>query len=124
MNWSTYKEYLKEVYAGIENNGRIKIGERVDAFYINDFMRTNDGKLIVGNDGKPLINPYQTKVGYKAPDWSMGITNNVSYKNLALNFTFDGRYGGKIENYVNQKMWQSGRHEDSDTPKEPMMLLV
>ena len=117
VNWSTYKEYLKEVYAGIENNGRIKIGERVDAFYINDFMRTNDGKLIVGNDGKPLINPYQTKVGYKAPDWSMGITNNVSYKNIALNFTFDGRYGGKIENYVNQKMWQSGRHADSNTPE-------
>jgi hypothetical protein len=123
VNWATYKEYLKEVYNGIENNGRIKIGERVDAFYINDFMRTNDGKLIVGNDGKPLINPYQTKVGYKAPDWSMGITNNFSYKNLALNFTFDGRYGGKIENYVNRKMWQSGRHEDSDAPERANDVL-
>lgn len=117
VNWSTYKEYLKEVYEGIENNGLIKIGDRVDGFYINDFMRTNDGRLIVGNDGKPLINAYKTKVGYKAPDWSMGITNKVSYKSLALNFTFDGRYGGKIENYVNQKMWQSGRHADSDTPE-------
>ncbi|WP_053004264.1 SusC/RagA family TonB-linked outer membrane protein [Flavobacterium sp. ABG] len=117
VNWSTYKEYLKEVYAGIQNNGLIKIGDRVDAFYINDFMRTNDGKLIVGKDGKPLVNSYQTKVGYKAPDWSMGITNNLRYKNVALNFTFDGRYGGKIENYVNQKMWQSGRHVDSNTPE-------
>ncbi|REH01556.1 TonB-linked SusC/RagA family outer membrane protein [Flavobacterium aquicola] len=117
VNWSTYKEYLKEVYPGIDNNGLINIGDRVDGFFINDFMRTNEGKLIVGNDGKPLINPYKTKVGYKAPDWSMGITNNLNYKNLALNFTFDGRYGGKIENYVNQKMWQSGRHADSDTPE-------
>ena len=24
---------------------------------------------------------------------------------------------GKIENYVNQKLWQSGRHPDSDTPE-------
>lgn len=117
VNWSTYKEYLKEVYDGIENNGLIKIGDRVDAFYINDFMRTNDGKLIVGNDGKPLVNTYQTKVGYRSPDWSMGVTNNITYKSLSLNFTFDGRYGGKIENYVNQKMWQSGRHADSDTPE-------
>ena len=117
VNWSTYKEYLQEVYAGIENNGKIKIGERVDAFYINDFMRTNDGTLIVGSNGKPKINSYQTKVGYKAPDWALGVTNNVSYKNLALNFTFDGRYGGKIENYVNKKMWQSGTHEFSDTPE-------
>lgn len=117
VNWSAYKEYLKEVYDGIENNGLIKIGDRVDGFYINDFMRTNEGKLIVGKDGKPLINSYKTKVGYKAPDWSMGVTNNLNYKNIALNFTFDGRYGGKIENYVNQKMWQSGRHIDSDTPE-------
>jgi hypothetical protein len=117
VNWSTYKEYLKEVYAGISNNGLINIGDRVDGFFINDFMRTNEGKLIVGNDGKPLINAYKTKVGYKAPDWAMGITNNLNYKNVALNFTFDGRYGGKIENYVNQKMWQSGRHVDSDTPE-------
>ena len=117
VNWSTYKEYLKEVYAGIQNNGLIKIGDRVDGFYIYDFMRTNDGTLIVGSNGKPLTNSYQTKVGYKAPDWALGVTNNVSYKNFALNFSFDGRYGGKIENYVNKKMWQSGTHEFSDTPE-------
>jgi hypothetical protein len=33
------KEYLKEVYAGIENNGKeLKLVNDVDAFYINDFM--------------------------------------------------------------------------------------
>ncbi|MFV8441794.1 SusC/RagA family TonB-linked outer membrane protein [Flavobacterium sp. LB2P44] len=117
VNWSTYKEYLKEVYAGIQNNGLINIGERVDGFYIYDFMRSNIGALIVGGDGKPLMNSYQTKVGNKAPDWALGVTNNLSYKNFELNFSFDGRYGGKIENYVNLKMWQSGRHEFSDTPE-------
>ncbi|MBX9806369.1 MAG: SusC/RagA family TonB-linked outer membrane protein, partial [Flavobacteriaceae bacterium] len=117
VNWSTYKEYLKEVYAGITNNGRINIGDRVDGFYIKDFMRTSDGTLIVGSNGKPLTNSYQTKVGNFAPDWTLGVTNNVSYKNFALNFTFDGRYGGKIENYINRKMWQSGTHEFSDTPE-------
>jgi hypothetical protein len=117
VNWSTYKEYLKEVYAGITNNGLINIGDRVDGLYINDFMRTKDGTLIVGSNGKPLTNSYQTKVGYKAPDWTLGVTNNVSYKSLTLNFSFDGRYGGKIENYVNKKMWQSGTHEFSDTPE-------
>lgn len=123
VNWSTYKEYLKEVYDGISNNGLIKIGDRVDGFYIHDFMRTNTGALIVGDDGKPMMNPYQTKVGNKAPDWAMGITNNIKYKNFALNFSFDGRYGGKIENYVNKKMWQSGTHEGSDTPERANDVL-
>jgi TonB-linked SusC/RagA family outer membrane protein len=117
VNWSAYKEYLIKVYDGITNNGKINIGDRVDGFYINDFMRTSDGTLIVGSNGKPLTNSYQTKVGNKNPDWTLGVTNNVSYKSFALNFTFDGRYGGKIENYVNKKMWQSGTHEGSDTPE-------
>lgn len=117
VNWSTYKEYLKEVYDGISNNGLIKIGDRVDGFYINDFMRSSTGALIVGGDGKPLLNSYKTKIGNKAPDGALGVTNNVKYKNFALNFSFDGRYGGKIENYVNEKMWQSGTHEGSDTPE-------
>ncbi|WP_339917868.1 SusC/RagA family TonB-linked outer membrane protein [Yeosuana marina] len=117
VNWSAYKEYLKEVYGGITNNGRIKVGERVDAYYIYDFMRTQDGQLIVGNDGKPLFNAYQTKVGYAAPDWSGGVASSLSYKNLSLDISLDGRYGGKIEDYVARKMWQSGRQIGTDTPE-------
>jgi len=117
LNWSAYKEYLEKVYGDIQNNGRIQIGERVDAYYINDFMRTADGQLIVGNDGKPLKNAYQTRIGYAAPDWSAGISNSLRYKNISLDFSLDGRYGGKIEDYVALKMWQSGRHVGTDTPE-------
>jgi len=117
VNWSAYKEYLVEVYDGINNLGRIKTGERIDTYYINDFMRTPDGQLIVGNDGKPLLNPYQTKIGYAAPDWSAGIASNLTYKNFSLDVSLDGRYGGKIEDYVALKMWQSGRHVGTDTPE-------
>ena len=117
LNWAAYKEYLEEVYGDIKNNGRINIGDRVDAYYITDFMRTGDGQLIVGNDGKPLKNAYQTRVGYLAPDWSAGISNSLSYKNFSFDFSLDGRYGGKIEDYVARKMWQSGRHIGTDTPE-------
>lgn len=117
LNWAAYKEYLEEVYDGINNLGKIKIGDRIDAYYITDFMRTNDGQLIVGGDGKPLKNAYQTKVGNAAPDWSAGISNSLSYKNFTLDFSLDGRYGGKIEDYVARKMWQSGRQIGTDTPE-------
>lgn len=117
LNWSAYKEYLEKVYGDITNNGRIKIGDRVDAYYITDFMRTSDGKLIVGDDGKPLENAYETLAGYAAPKWSAGIANSLTYKNFSFDFSLDGRYGGKIEDYVSKKMWQSGRHEGSDTPE-------
>lgn len=117
LNWSTYKEYLKEVYDGVDNLGKIKIGDRIDGYYIYDFMRNSEGRLVVGSNGKPRFNSYQTKVGYKVPDWAAGLANSIAYKNFTLDFSLDGRYGGKIENYVNRKMWQSGRHEFSDTPE-------
>lgn len=117
INWSTHYETLEEVYGDIKNDGRIKVGERVDAFYIRDFTRTKEGKLVVGNDGKPLRNPYYSLVGYKTPDWALGISNQLKYKGVSLSFSFDGRYGGKIQNYVNRKMWQSGRHHLADTPE-------
>jgi TonB-linked SusC/RagA family outer membrane protein len=117
LNWSAYKEYLEEVYGDITNNGKINIGDRVDAYFITDFMRTADGQLIVGSDGKPLKNAYQTRVGYAAPDWSAGIANSINYKNFSLDFSLDGRYGGKIEDYVARKMWQSGRQVGTNTPE-------
>lgn len=117
LNWSAYKEYLQEVYGDIKNNGKIKIGERVDAYYITDFMRTTNGQLIVGSDGKPLKNAYETRIGYAAPEWSAGIANNVKYKSFSLDFSLDGRYGGKIEDYVARKMWQSGRQVGTNTPE-------
>ena len=49
LNCSTYKEYLEKVYTNAEtgesitNLGRVNVGERVDPFYINDFMRSPDG---------------------------------------------------------------------------------
>ncbi|TVZ25858.1 TonB-linked SusC/RagA family outer membrane protein [Gillisia sp. Hel_I_86] len=123
LNWSTYKEFLDKVYTDpetkeeITNYGRINVGDRFDPYYVNDFMRSGDGQLIVGDDGKPIMDNYPSLIGYRTPDWAAGLTNSINYKNLALNFTFDGRYGGKIENYVNRKLWQSGRHPDSDTPE-------
>ena len=106
INWSTYKEFLEKVYTDntsgetINNIGRINVGDRYDPYYINDFMRTSDGQLIVGDDGKPVVDPYQRLAGYRTPDWAAGIRNALTYKNWTLNFTFDGRYGGKINNYI------------------------
>ena len=36
-----------------------------------------------------------------------------SYGDFKLSILFDGRFGGKTLNYVNQKLWQGGRHPDA-----------
>ncbi|MBE6301901.1 MAG: SusC/RagA family TonB-linked outer membrane protein [Parabacteroides distasonis] len=70
--------------------------------YGQTFMRVTDessphfGKLIVGEDGLPLISTEKTKVGNQNPDWMLGITNNFSYKGFNLSFLVDCRIGGNI----------------------------
>lgn len=80
---------------------------------INDWERDPDGNIIHYN-GLPRESDYTSLAGYTNPKWIWGWTNNLSYKNFNLNFSFDGRVGGVMFNYMDQRLWHSGRHIDSD----------
>ncbi|WP_302138323.1 SusC/RagA family TonB-linked outer membrane protein [uncultured Parabacteroides sp.] len=70
--------------------------------YGQTFLRVTDkdsphyGKVIVGEDGLPLISTEKSKVGNQSPDWMLGLTNNFSYKGFNLSFLIDFRIGGDI----------------------------
>lgn len=70
--------------------------------YGQTFLRVTDknspsyGKVIVGDDGLPLISTDKSKVGNQSPDWMMGLTNNFAYKGFNLSFLIDFRIGGDI----------------------------
>lgn len=57
---------------------------------------TEDGKIICGNDGQPIINTTDLVDTGKnmQSDWTGGITTNLSYKGISLSATLDVRYGG------------------------------
>ena len=70
--------------------------------YGQTFLRVTDkdspdyGKVIVGEDGLPLISTEKSKVGNQSPDWMLGLTNSFSYKGFNLSFLVDFRIGGDI----------------------------
>ncbi len=123
VNWSTYKEYLKEVYPGLDrieasyfngsvdgNNSFINVGDRIDRYYAIAFYKTPDGQLINDASGRPIVNPVPQYLGNLNPDWVWGINNKVSYKNFQLSFQFDGRVGGKIVDYIQRQTYRGGRN--------------
>ncbi|GAB4047819.1 SusC/RagA family TonB-linked outer membrane protein [Spirosoma litoris] len=110
-NWSTYKEIYKDFYPGVTAlNTFFKIGDRTDKYYTKTFVRTPDGQIINDAGGRPLQTTVAQYVGNINPDWVWGINNRFSYKSFTFSFQFDGRVGGVISDYVQQKTYAGGRH--------------
>jgi TonB-linked SusC/RagA family outer membrane protein len=110
-NWSTFTEKYTEIYPGVDKlNQFFQIGDRVDKYYTQTFITTQDGQLINDGGGRPIINPVAQYVGNLNPDWVWGLNNRFSYKNWNLSLQFDGRVGGVISNYVQRQLFRGGRH--------------
>lgn len=75
-----------------------------NAIFNADMPYNPDGQLIINNDpssagyGFPMADPVARVIGNPNPDFLLGITNTLTYKNLSLSFLFDIREGGDIWN--------------------------
>ncbi|MEH6682602.1 MAG: SusC/RagA family TonB-linked outer membrane protein [Sediminicola sp.] len=108
MNLSRYRRYQEEIFGDRERTDDfIKAGERTDQIYATVYQTNADGQVIFEN-GYPVADPYQRFIGYDEPDWTYGISNSLTYKNIGLSFLFDGRLGGYMYSTTNQKMWWGG----------------
>lgn len=81
---------------------------------VNDYERDPQGNIIHLN-GYPVFSQYESCQGYTEPDWMWGMNHTFRYKDFTLNFTIDGRVGGVLFSTMDQAMWNSGSHIDSDT---------
>ncbi|WKN31944.1 SusC/RagA family TonB-linked outer membrane protein [Porifericola rhodea] len=113
LNWSRHRRELTQVYGDANELNNVKVGERADAYYTSVWLRSPEGDIIYGDNGFPLIDPFQRRVGYSDPDGVFGINNSFSYKNFTLSVLLDGRYGGSFYSTTNSKMWWGGTHPGS-----------
>ncbi|TKG97462.1 SusC/RagA family TonB-linked outer membrane protein [Puteibacter caeruleilacunae] len=109
--WHWYYDKLDEDFSS--NDPRIKKGARVDQYFMTDWMRTDEGKMIY-NAGLPIKNKFQTVMGHRDPKYIVGFTNDFTYNNFSLHVGIDGRIGGLMYSWTEQAMWNSGSHPDSD----------
>jgi TonB-linked SusC/RagA family outer membrane protein len=106
VNWATNKNEVVSLKEGIENlqlgsfQGGVTINAAVGQPYGlirgTDFTYLN-GQRIVGANGRYAVNSNTNNViGDINPDWTGGVRNKVTYKNLALSFLIDMQKGGDI----------------------------
>ncbi len=116
LNWSHERRYYKEIDPKYSTKRPwVKKGARYDWVSVNNIWDTDpQGNLVINNSGMPSYLNYDGKIGYSSPDWIWGFSNKFKYKNFSLGISIDGRVGGIAYNRMNQSLWNSGRHIDSD----------
>jgi outer membrane receptor protein involved in Fe transport len=95
-------------------NQRLVAGEAYGTLYGDDWLRDDAGNALVDEYGYPLYSSTEVVVGDPNPDYLMGITTNVEYKNFSFNMLWDIREGGDIWNGTRGALYYFGTHYDTE----------
>ncbi|MTI31484.1 SusC/RagA family TonB-linked outer membrane protein, partial [Xanthovirga aplysinae] len=107
LNYAKNKTVVNELAEGVESifmygftspQIRADVENGYGVIWGQPFARTEDGQLIIGEDGLPTYADELGVIGQTQPDWTGGIRNTFSYKGLTLSALFDARMGGDIMN--------------------------
>ena len=105
VNFSKIKSNVDQTFPGIDKiflggfGGNPAIfavqGERYGSIIGSGYARNESGQILTDDDGYPLFED-GINLGYVEPDWTGGLTNTFTYKNLYISAQFDTRQGGSI----------------------------
>lgn len=93
-------------------------GHPYGVFSGTKYRRNQQGKLIIGTDGFPLIDAQQGPIGDPNPDWMSGITHRVRFRNVTFSMLWDIKYGGDVWNGTKGVMSYLGVSKQSGDLRE------
>ena len=76
-------------------------GERYGSIVGSAYMRDANGNILVGSNGKPMIQSGQV-LGHVEPDWTGSVGTSFKYKGVYLTAQLDIRQGGYLFNGTEQ----------------------
>ena len=119
FNFTSIRNKVLALYPGLDQLGRLIVGQPYNIFYGDKYARNEDGKLLV-TDGLPYADG-QGIVGDANPDWLAGINNSFRYKQFTLEFFFDMKKGGDVWNGVDSYGDFYGTSKETEN-REPIIL--
>jgi TonB-linked SusC/RagA family outer membrane protein len=70
--------------------------------------KTPDGRLLYMENGEPVRSDDYEIIGYGVPDFTGGLENTFTWKNINLSFLIDFKYGGDVFSGTNVRLTQAG----------------
>ena len=104
INFTKIDNYVDELAEGVESimlggfvepQIRAGIGEKYPVIYGNDYLRNENGVVVVDEDGFPTVGELAV-LGSVSPDFMMGMSTGFDWKGLKLNMVFDWKKGGQM----------------------------
>jgi TonB-linked SusC/RagA family outer membrane protein len=90
------------------------VGQPYGVFYGTRWQRDpSSGQILIGENGRPLVDAITGKIGDPNPDFLMGISNTLNIHNFSFSFLLDIRQGGDIWNGTYSRLNRIGRTEES-----------
>ncbi|MCS3630885.1 TonB-linked SusC/RagA family outer membrane protein [Salinibacter ruber] len=122
-NFTRNDNEVKELAEGVETeilgqsrSGHTTIqarpGEPYGQIVGPSFERTDEGEVIFGEDGLPIVGE-QKPLGNQEEDWSLGLTNTFQWKGVTLQALFDVSWGGDMYSFTNAQAYQTGKHKET-----------
>ena len=135
LNFDKYKHYLTSLpplqdgtvpeWEGSQNaNFKTRVGTRLSDYWYYVWERSPDGQLIIRDNGLPRRTPFKVNTGNTQPDFTAGISNTFTYKNLSLNVLFDGSFGGVTQDRYERDLWRAGGHPDAIHPERELSNIA
>jgi len=73
---------------------QVEEGGRIGDMYGTGYLRNENGDFVIDENGRYVVNNDLQLLGNYTPDFVLGMSNRLSYRNWDLNFLFDWRQGG------------------------------
>lgn len=90
-----------------------EVGGSAQGFYGNAFERDDQGRIIVGSDGLPVLGTDIVQIGDAIPDALVNLTNAFTYKNFNFSFLLDARLGGDVFSFSEVARHSSGTAKET-----------
>lgn len=119
LNLSHNENILDELIEGLDhytfsttNAGNVlvqaTVGGGYGEIYGTDWMRNENGDLVVDAQGRPLATSDKVLLGNYQPKYVGGLTNTFRYKGFTLNALIDARIGGQLFSGTDASLDASG----------------
>lgn len=140
INFTKNTNEVLELADGVENvflagfvgaQARAVVGQSYGSIYGDYWEKHENGQRLIIDDpddpffGFPRMADGETNLGNVLPDWTMGINNTLSYRDISLSFLFDIKQGGVMWNGTRGAMYYFGSHEDTELrePDDPKYVF-